>query len=144
MDAGLGNQTFSLSFQCVDSLPCRKFYLDRIGLQIPLKDHYNTVFKSSAIWYLWPSIFLKHCKGRISFLSPVSLTNLLGHLDMENIPIIILSLVASLASAKTFKVFHNTLDPSVFGTTGGAHLINATGDGHIEALTICIRFQGGL
>ena len=65
---------------------------------------------------------------------------------MERMPliIIILSLVASLASAKVFKVFHNTFDPSVFGTTGGAHLVNATDDGLIEALTICVRFQGCL
>ena len=47
---------------------------------------------------------------------------------------------ATLVDAKTFKVFHNTLDPAVFGTTGGAHH-NATGDGKVDALSICIRFQ---
>ena len=53
-------------------------------------------------------------------------------------------LLASVVSANTehFKVFHNTLDPAVFGTVGGAHLVNVTGDGDVEALTICLRFQG--
>ena len=46
----------------------------------------------------------------------------------------------NLANAKTFKVFHNTFDPAVFGTTGGAHH-NATGEGNVDALSICIRFQ---
>ena len=46
----------------------------------------------------------------------------------------------NLAHAKTFKVFHNTFDPAVFGTTGGAHH-NATGEGNVDALSICIRFQ---
>ena len=49
-------------------------------------------------------------------------------------------LLVSLVHAKTFKVFHNTFDPAVFGTTGGAHH-NATGDGYVDALTICNRFQ---
>ena len=48
-------------------------------------------------------------------------------------------------SGMSFRVFHNTLDPAVFGTAGGAHLVNATGLGDIgsqvEALTICVRFQ---
>ena len=47
---------------------------------------------------------------------------------------------STLVDAKTFKVFHNTLDPAVFGTTGGAHH-NATGEGNVDALSICIRFQ---
>ena len=49
-------------------------------------------------------------------------------------------LLVTLANAKTFKVFHNTFDPAVFGTTGGAHH-NATGEGNVDALSICIRFQ---
>ena len=53
----------------------------------------------------------------------------------------LLSLIfVNLAHAKTFKVFHNTFDPAVFGTTGGAHH-NATGEGNVDALSICIRFQ---
>ena len=46
------------------------------------------------------------------------------------------------ANTEHFKVFHNTLDPAVFGTVGGAHLVNITGNGDVEAVTICIRFQG--
>ena len=46
----------------------------------------------------------------------------------------------ALVSAKNFSVIYNTVDPSVFGTQGGAHL-NATGDGFVDALTLCIRFQ---
>ena len=48
------------------------------------------------------------------------------------------------AAVKTFRVFHNTLDPDVFGTAGGAHLINASGlqaSTHVDALTVCVRFQ---
>ena len=52
----------------------------------------------------------------------------------------LLPFFVTLAHANTFKVFHNTFDPAVFGTTGGAHL-NATGDGYVDALSICIRFQ---
>ena len=52
------------------------------------------------------------------------------------LPLIFVTLV----NAKTFKVFHNTYDPAVFGTTGGAHH-NATGDGNVDDLSICIRFQ---
>ena len=52
----------------------------------------------------------------------------------------LLPILFTLAHANTFKVFHNTFDPAVFGTTGGAHL-NATGDGYVDALSICIRFQ---
>ena len=47
-------------------------------------------------------------------------------------------------SGTKFRVFHNTLDPAVFGTAGGAHLVNATSGGigsQVEALTICVRFQ---
>ena len=47
---------------------------------------------------------------------------------------------ATLVDAKTFKVFHNTLDPAVFGTTGGAHH-NTTIDGKEDAISICVRFQ---
>ena len=58
------------------------------------------------------------------------------------LPLLFLEMAACVSAAgKTFKVFHNTLDPAVFGTAGGAHLINATGSGHVEALTICVRFQ---
>ena len=52
----------------------------------------------------------------------------------------LLLLFVKMAHANTFKVFHNTFDPAVFGTTGGAHH-NATGDGYVDALSICIRFQ---
>ena len=52
-----------------------------------------------------------------------------------------LPLIIPLSTAKTFKVFHNTLDPSVFGTIGGLRL-NETGDGYVTALTMCLRFQG--
>ena len=52
----------------------------------------------------------------------------------------LLLLFVTLAHAKAFKVFHNTFDPAVFGTTGGAHH-NATGDGDVDALSICVRFQ---
>ena len=55
--------------------------------------------------------------------------------------LIFLATVSSVSAAQTFKVFHNTLDPAVFGTAGGAHLINATGSGYVDALTICVRFQ---
>ena len=48
-------------------------------------------------------------------------------------------------SGMKFRVFHNTLDPAVFGTAGGAHLVNATAaagiGSQVEALTICVRFQ---
>ena len=53
---------------------------------------------------------------------------------------LLLLLFVKMAHANTFKVFHNTFDPAVFGTTGGAHH-NATGDGYVDALSICIRFQ---
>ena len=49
-------------------------------------------------------------------------------------------LLVQLVNGKIFKVFHNTFDPAVFGTTGGAHH-NATGEGFVDALTICNRFQ---
>ena len=55
--------------------------------------------------------------------------------------IFFLTLIFPFSSGRTFKVFHNTLDPSVFGTTGGLRL-NETGDGYVTALTMCIRFQG--
>ena len=53
--------------------------------------------------------------------------------------------MATAASAKTFSVIHNTVDPAVFGTKGGAALnASETGDdeGNVDAFTICIRFQG--
>ena len=43
--------------------------------------------------------------------------------------------------ARVFKVFHNTLDPSEFGTIGGLRL-NETGEGYVTAFTMCLRFQG--
>ena len=49
-------------------------------------------------------------------------------------------LFVTFAHAKLFKVFHNTFDPAVFGTTGGAHH-NGTGDGYVDAMSICVRFQ---
>ena len=52
----------------------------------------------------------------------------------------LLPLLATLVHAKTFKAFHNTFDPAVFGTTGGAHH-NATADGYVDASSICIRLQ---
>ena len=51
-----------------------------------------------------------------------------------------ISLVSIASSQTIFKVFHNTLDPSVFGQNGGA-ILNASGDGFEDALTICLRFQ---
>ena len=51
------------------------------------------------------------------------------------------SIVPIVFGQTTFKVFHNTLDPSVFGQNGGA-ILNATGDGFVDALTLCVRFQG--
>ena len=50
-------------------------------------------------------------------------------------------MVAIALGQTSFKVFHNTLDPSVFGQNGGA-ILNATGDGFVDALTLCVRFQG--
>ena len=62
--------------------------------------------------------------------------------EMAVIFTLIFFLIAKMSSAaRTFRVFHNTLDPAVFGTAGGAHLVNATGSGHVDALTICVRFQ---
>ena len=51
-------------------------------------------------------------------------------------------LFLTLAHGKTFKVFYNTFDPAVFNNTGdgGAHH-NATGNGFVDSLSICIRFQ---
>ena len=51
------------------------------------------------------------------------------------------SLVSIAFCQPTFKVFHNTLDPTEFGKNGGA-ILNATGDGFVNALTLCLRFQG--
>ena len=51
------------------------------------------------------------------------------------------SLVSIAFGQATFKVFHNTLDPSMFGQNGGA-ILNASGDGFVDALTLCMRFQG--
>ena len=57
----------------------------------------------------------------------------------------IISLISIASGQTTFKVFNNTLDPSVFGQNGGA-ILNASGrDGFVDAVTICLRFQvGGL
>ena len=57
------------------------------------------------------------------------------------ISIFILPLMVLPTFARVFKVFHNTLDPSEFGTIGGLRL-NETGDGYVTALTMCLRFQG--
>ena len=57
---------------------------------------------------------------------------------------LILPLTILSASASKFKVFHNTLDPAIFGTKGGATLKAteaAAGDEHVDALTLCVRFQ---
>ena len=59
-------------------------------------------------------------------------------------PVIFLNSALATGSGMSFRVFHNTLDPAVFGTAGGAHLVNATSRGRgsqVEALTICVRFQ---
>ena len=47
---------------------------------------------------------------------------------------------SSAASAKPFRVIHNTVDPSVFGTKGGAAL-NASEEGAVKAFTFCMRYQ---
>ena len=55
------------------------------------------------------------------------------------------------ATSKTFKVFHNPVDPTVLGSrqgqeanpVGGAYH-NGTGGGNVYALTICVRFQVSL
>ena len=60
---------------------------------------------------------------------------------MREASILLPILAFTAASANTFSVIHNTIDPAVFGTKGGARL-NATGDGYVDAFTICIRFQG--
>ena len=51
------------------------------------------------------------------------------------------SLVSIAFCQTSFRVFHNTLDPSVFGQNGGA-ILNANGDGFVDAFTLCLRFQG--
>ena len=54
---------------------------------------------------------------------------------------IIFPLLVSLASGQgTFKVFQNTLDLSDFGLISGA-ILNASGNGYVDAVTICMRFQ---
>ena len=50
------------------------------------------------------------------------------------------TLVSIAFCQSTFKVFHNTLDPTEFGKNGGA-ILNATGNGYVNALTLCLRFQ---
>ena len=50
------------------------------------------------------------------------------------------TLVSIAFCQSTFKVFHNTLDPTEFGKNGGA-ILNATGKGYVNALTLCLRFQ---
>ena len=54
----------------------------------------------------------------------------------------IVSLISITSGQTTFKVFNNTLDPSVFGQNGGAILNASGGDGNVDAVTICLRFQG--
>ena len=54
----------------------------------------------------------------------------------------IVSLISMASGQTTFKVFNNTLDPSVFGQNGGAILNASGGDGNVDAVTICLRFQG--
>ena len=55
---------------------------------------------------------------------------------------IIFPLLVSVASGQqgTFKVFKNTLDLSDFGLIGGA-ILNASGSGYVDAVTVCMRFQ---
>ena len=54
---------------------------------------------------------------------------------------IIFPLLVSLASGQgTFTVFQNTLDQSDFGLISGA-ILNASGSGYVDAVTICMRFQ---
>ena len=65
-----------------------------------------------------------------------------GARTVVNGHIILFSLLISLASGQnTFKVFQNTLDPSVFNQNGGA-ILNASGNGFVDAFTLCMRFQG--
>ena len=65
----------------------------------------------------------------------------MGARTVVNRQIILLSFLISLASGQTtFKVFQNTLDPSVFGQNGGA-ILNASGSGFVDAFTLCMRFQ---
>ena len=59
---------------------------------------------------------------------------------MRSSGLLLLLVLVKLAHAKTFKVFHNTHDPAVFGTVGGAHH-NATGEGYVDAFSVCARFQ---
>ena len=53
------------------------------------------------------------------------------------------------ATAKNFKVFHNPVDPTVLRQSqvanlpGGAYH-NGTGDGNVNAVTVCVRFQVSL
>ena len=55
--------------------------------------------------------------------------------------IIIFPLLVTLVSGQgTFKVFQNTLDLSDFGLISGA-ILNASGSGYVDALTVCMRFQ---
>ena len=61
-------------------------------------------------------------------------------MNLKLASVLVLLSTAPLA-ANIIRVFHNTLDPAVFGTAGGAHLVNAKGEGHVNALTICVRFQ---
>ena len=52
-------------------------------------------------------------------------------------------LAFSVAFAKPFQVIHNTFDPSVFGTKGGAAL-NASEEGAVKAFTFCMRYQDSI
>ena len=55
---------------------------------------------------------------------------------------VVATLVCDKTTAQTLRVFQNTFDPSVYvsGQKGGAHHIGE-GDGNVDALTICVRFQ---
>ena len=67
-------------------------------------------------------------------------SHLLFHSNTSAMQGFLTLLLVQLANAKIFKVFHNTFDPAVFGTKGGAHH-NGTGEGNVDALTVCNRFQ---
>ena len=55
---------------------------------------------------------------------------------------IIFPLLVFVASGQqgTFKVFQNTLDLSDFGLISGA-ILNASGSGYVDGVTLCMRFQ---
>ena len=67
--------------------------------------------------------------------------SIMGLCKMRNVLLLLPYLVSYAASTNTFRVIHNDMDPAVFGTTGGARLIATAGEGHVDTLTICLRFQ---